>query len=95
MPATTQGLPAYFFRRPLPLSVIASYDDSGRGHAVQEMFDMASTLLGDEITLDGRDDNVPELCLEGVTAPANPNDGTRTNSFQLCWDIPEQPPGRP
>jgi hypothetical protein len=46
------------------------------------MFDMASTILGDEITLDGLDNDSREPFLEGVTAPANPNDGTWTNFFR-------------
>jgi hypothetical protein len=80
MPATPQGLPDLLYSV-APASVIASYDYTGRGLLAPETFDRASTILGDEFTLDGRDEDLRERFLEGVTAPANPSDGTRTNFF--------------
>jgi hypothetical protein len=72
-----------------PASVIASYDYSGRGLIVPETFDRASTILGDEITLDSLDDHNRGLFLEGVTFPALPNDGTWTSFFRFVGDITE------
>jgi hypothetical protein len=75
-----------------PVSVVvAFYDRSGEGLTVPEMLDLASTILGTEITLDDLDDYERALFLEGVISPGHPNDGTWTNHFRFCWDIPEPP----
>lgn len=70
-------------------TVVAFYDSSGQGLSVPEMFHLASTILGTEITLADLDDMERELFLEGVTSPTHLNDGTWTTFFRFVWDIPE------